>query len=503
MTDTDKRMRMIILLLAALCRASAWAVGQSFTMSVSPAFLGGEFVWTNSCCPVVGSGLTFSYSCDGNCRCTGCAATGYYAYEGYRLPATGGACGCDASGGTPPSEDDDREPSPLLSGATAMFSKRVIFFEDDYDNAPGESVPWRSTETELVCRASGGVHGGRVRIEIAGADGLVPYGGRPLPFEQELEPGETIAFRNTYRAVRPSGSEDDIVVTATFEENVMGWTSTSESKATAVKVTISPQLDAPGNASRRRHKFGVGEVVDCLIEPASAHVSWACSGGGTFTNPRGNTVYTAPLHSTVNSLKVVGDDSEFAPQTSVVAPQGVVARNAGYRTSNATAGQAGGICLTMTLHVVPLDVSFLWVKFEEVPDVGGSHSGYFADTFFMSEWLHGIDQKAGTWLAPYGDNAFLNDEAGFTRTLPQLDEAGFVSNVGTNGWKPGSLIWEVPCGWALPNVQDGDDPVGVFAQDARQVMTIDADGNCEVRKHSNWVRRNLDDTMFLNGVQMK
>ena len=444
-------MRMIILLLAALCRASAWAVGQSFTMSVSPAFLGGEFVWTNSCCPVVGSGLTFSYSCDGNCRCTGCAATGYYAYEGYRLPATGGACGCDASGGTPPSEDDDREPSPLLSGATAMFSKRVIFFEDDYDNAPGE----------------------------------------------------TIAFRNTYRAVRPSGSEDDIVVTATFEENVMGWTSTSESKATAVKVTISPQLDAPGNASRRRHKFGVGEVVDCLIEPASAHVSWACSGGGTFTNPRGNTVYTAPLHSTVNSLKVVGDDSEFAPQTSVVAPQGVVARNAGYRTSNATAGQAGGICLTMTLHVVPLDVSFLWVKFEEVPDVGGSHSGYFADTFFMSEWLHGIDQKAGTWLAPYGDNAFLNDEAGFTRTLPQLDEAGFVSNVGTNGWKPGSLIWEVPCGWALPNVQDGDDPVGVFAQDARQVMTIDADGNCEVRKHSNWVRRNLDDTMFLNGVQMK
>ena len=53
----------------------------------------------------------------------------------------------------------------------------------------------------------GGTRGGHVRIEIRGADVLVPYGGSPLPFEQDLEPGEEVAFKNTYRAVRPSGGE--------------------------------------------------------------------------------------------------------------------------------------------------------------------------------------------------------------------------------------------------------------------------------------------------------
>lgn len=212
MTNTDKRKLMITLLLAALCRASAWAAGPSFTMSVSPACLGGEFVWTNSCCPVVGSGLTFTYSCDGSCRCTGCAATGCYTYEGYRLPATGGACGCGASGGYPPGEDDDTEPSPLS-------------------------------------------------------------------FERELEPGETVAFKNTYRAARPSGGADDIVAMATFEENVTGWTWTSESKATAVKLRFRPQVSAPENDCEGRHRYGARELVDCIQMPSAPRVAWTLTAG--------------------------------------------------------------------------------------------------------------------------------------------------------------------------------------------------------------------------------
>ena len=474
---------------------------RSFTMQVIPSGIGGAFTWTNVCCRVSGSGYTFTVTCGDDCSCGGCSATGYLEYEGYRLPAYGGYCGCSGSIDHPGGEEDPDE-KPPLPGAAATFSKRVVFFEDEYENAPGETVPWQSTETRLDCWAYGGTRGGHVRIEIKGADGLVQYGGSPLPFEQDLEPGEEVTFKNTYRAVRPSGGKDAIVVTATFTENETGWTETTVDKATAVKVTISPQLDAPENDSRYRHKFGIGEVVDCILTPASASVSWECS-SGSFSSMSGKASYTAPLHSAVNSFKAVGGDSEFAPQTSVVAPQGVIARDVGYRVCDASAGQAGGICLTMTLHAIPLDVSFLGVKIEEVPDVGGSHSGYFADTFFMSEWLHGVAQKAGTWLEPYGDNAFLNDEAGFIRALPQLDENGFVSDEGTKGWKSGNLTWSVPCGWASSDVQDGDDPVGVFAQEAKQVMDIDANGNCEVRKHANRVRRNVDDTVFLNGVQVK
>ena len=488
-------------LFSTFVQTYATGSSRSFTMQVIPSGIGGAFTWTNVCCRVSGSGYTFTVTCGDDCSCGGCSATGYLEYEGYRLPAYGGYCGCSGSIDHPGGEEDPDE-KPPLPGAAATFSKRVVFFEDEYENAPGETVPWRSTETDLDCWAYGGTRGGHVRIEIRGADGLVQYGGSPLPFECDLEPGEEVTFKNTYRAVRPSGGEDAIVVTATFTENETGWTETTVDKATAVKVTISPQLDAPENDSRYRHKFGIGEVVDCILTPASASVSWECS-SGSFSSMSGKASYTAPLHSAVNSFKAVGGDSEFAPQTSVVAPQGVIARDVGYRVCDASAGQAGGICLTMTLHAIPLDVSFLGVKIEEVPDVGGSHSGYFADTFFMSEWLHGVAQKAGTWLEPYGDNAFLNDEAGFIRALPQLGENGFVSDEGTKGWKSGNLTWSVPCGWASSDVQDGDDPVGVFAQEAKQVMDIDANGNCEVRKHANRVRRNVDDTVFLNGVQVK
>ena len=67
--------------------------GLSFSMSVTPNFLGGGFAWTNSCCSISSSGDSFTYSCDENCHCTGCAALGSYTYEGFALPASGGSCG--------------------------------------------------------------------------------------------------------------------------------------------------------------------------------------------------------------------------------------------------------------------------------------------------------------------------------------------------------------------------------------------------------------------------
>lgn len=166
-------------------------------------------------------------------------------------------------------------------------------------------------------------------------------------------------------------------------------------------------------------------------------------------------------------------------------------------------GQAGGVLLTLDLYVLPLDVSFSRVKIEEVPDAGGSHSGYFADTFFMPEWFHGEGQGAGEWFTVLGDNRFSNDKAGFKRALPQLDSTGSVSTIGTNGWSVGNLTWAVPCGWAALNVEKGDEPVGTFANAEQQVMTIDAEGNVEVQKHGNAVRREISGGIILNGVRVQ
>ncbi len=348
------------------------------------------------------------------------------------------------------------------------------------------------------------MRGGRVRIEIAGADGLVPYGGSPLPFERGLEPGEEVAFKTTYRAVKPSGGKDDIVVTATFTENETGWTATTVDKATAVKVTVKPRVLAPENESLARHKFGIGEIVDCENQPTIESVRWEKNGGGNLKESSGACEYECPLYAEVNSFGISGEGCSYVPQTRVVEPLGVLARDAGYKIiPTIGSGQAGGVLLMLDLYVQPLDVSFSGVKIEEVPDVGGSHSGYFADTFFMSEWFHGEDQGAGDWLTVFGDNRFLNDEAGFKRALPQLDSTGSVSTIGTNGWSVGNLTWKVPCGWAALGVERGDDPVGTFANDARQVMTIDAQGNVEVQKHGNAVQREIGGGIILNGVRVQ
>ena len=69
--------------------------GNPFTMSVSPGNLGGVFEWnTNCCCPVVGSGLVFGFSCTNGCSCAGRQAWGAYLYGGYFLDVCGGECSC-------------------------------------------------------------------------------------------------------------------------------------------------------------------------------------------------------------------------------------------------------------------------------------------------------------------------------------------------------------------------------------------------------------------------
>lgn len=490
-------------LLTSFLQTYAAGSSRPFTMQVTPFGLGGAFTWTNVCCRVSGSDYTFSITCGDSCSCGGCSAMGYLEYEGYRLPAYGGSCGCSGSVDHP-GGDQDPDKDPPLPGASATFSKRVVFFEDEYENAPGETVPWRSTETELDCWAYGGTRGGHVRIEIRGADGLVQYGGSPLPFECDLEPGEEVTFKNTYRAVRPSGGEDAIVVTATFTENETDWSQTTIDKATAVKVTVKPRVLAPENESLFRHKFGIGEIVDCENQPTIESVRWKRNGGGNLKESSGACEYKCPLYAEVNGFEISGEDCSYVPQTRVVEPLGVLARDAGYKIiPTISSGQAGGVLLMLDLYVLPLDVSFSGVKIEEIPDVGGSHSGYFADTFFMSEWFHGEDQGAGDWFTVFGDNRFLNDEAGFKRALPQFDSTGHVSTIGTNGWANGNLTWEVPCGWAALGVEKGDDPVGTFANGARQVMTIDAQGNVEVQKHGNTVQREVSGGIILNGARVQ
>ena len=371
---------------------------RTFTMQVVPFGLGGAFTWTNVCCRVSGSGYTFTVTCGDSCACGGCSATGYLEYEGYRLPASGGFCGCGGSVDHP-GDDQDPDKDPPLPGASATFSKRVVFFEDEYENAPGETVPWRSTETDLDCWAYGGTRGGHVRIEIAGADGLVPYGGRPLPFECDLEPGEEVAFKNTYRAVRPSGGEDAIVVTATFTENETDWSQTTIDKATAIRLEFKPEGRAPENRSEGRHRYGVRELVRCTQVPSEPKVTWSLTAGEIIENEKR---YRCPLYAARNPITACCGDSEYTPAISVVESQQVRVRNPLWDDFDAPVDEAGSIVMFLPLYICPLDVSFANIAVEEVPhedhpNNGDVHTGYFARKDLALWWHHTRLNGAGKW----------------------------------------------------------------------------------------------------------
>ena len=471
-----------------------------FTMQVTPSVLGGAFTWTNVCCRVSGSGYTFSITCGDGCACGGCSATGYLEYEGYRLPAYGGFCGCSGSVDHP-DDDEDPDKDPPLPGAAATFSKRVVLFEDEYENTPGETVPWRSTETELDCWAYGGTRGGHVRIEIRGADGLVPYGGCPLPFECDLEPGEEVTFKNTYRAVRPSGGEDAIVVTATFTENETDWSQTSIDKATAIRLEFKTVLRAVENPCPNRHRLGVNEKISCIQTPSAPKVNWSTPGGGYMTNNLSQ--YSSPLHPARNPLIANCQEAEYTPELVVVEPQAIEPRNIGYWKGGAPIGHAGGIGLEFDLYVLPLDVSFSGLAVEEIPCDIGSRSGYFLNNHFTNLLSHTSDNGAGNWLLLSADHLCGVDAPGIYTTLPRVTPNGVLTNDLNFGWTYGTLTWAIPYGWNEGITNHASLVRGRFAEDTVHENVIFKTGKTGVRKLRQAVTREINGTIYLNGVQME
>ena len=470
---------------------------RTFILQVVPSGLGGAFTWTNVCCRISGSGYTFSITCGDSCSCGCCSATGYLEYEGYRLPAYGGFCGCSGSVDHP-GDDQDPDKDPPLPGASATFSKRVVFFEDEYENAPGETVPWRSTETELDCWAYGGTRGGHVRIEIRGADGLVPYGGRPLPFEQDLEPGEEVTFKNTYRAVRPSGGEDDIVVTATFTENETEWSQTTIDKATAIRLRFTPEVEAPQNESIGRHRYGVYEIVNCLQNPASPRVEWQTTGCTSL----GNVKFRLPLSRATEPITASCEGTTYTPALVVVEPDGIEGRCLGFETYGVQTNHAGGIGMYLGFHLKPFEVSFSGLMFEEVPCDRGSHSGYFSNPVFSDIWCHSSANGAGRWHSVSADSNRVGgedtvDTVAIESDLPRMAPDGSFTNDSRYAWANGHIEWEIPCGW---NAADGEPiPHREFATDTRHRLELDTAGTVRLKKLGNEVIREINGTIFLNG----
>ena len=388
-----------------------------------------------------------------------------------------------------------------------LVASAVLWAAED---APGVSVPWRSTETELDCSASGGPNGGRVRIEARGADGLVPYGGLPLPFECELGPFESVAFKNAYRAVRPSGGEGDIVVTATFEENGTGAAWTSEDRATAVRLKFEPVALAPENKSAGRHNYGVCEEVKFEQSPTEPMVEWLVT-AGTFS--KGDTRYVCPVYTARNPVKVFCEGVEYTPMMTVIEPRAITADSPGWDDFDAPIGEAGSIVMMLPLYVRPMDVSFGRVSVEEVPHEDhpnneDEHLGYFARSDLRLWWHHTRGNGAGIWRdVDEGTHrmggAGVFDQAGITETLPRVNSSGLFVDDPNCGWAYGRIVMATPFGWSAKGTRGEALPCGMFALDVQAVLDLQADGAFRVEKLNNEVIRRVNGDVILNGVRQK
>ena len=315
-------------------------------MRVVPDSIGGEFEWTDGCCPITGSGRVFSWGCGGLCLCTGCTAHGALTYEGYSIPVTGGHCGCSCGPRQVLVEPDGEQ---MVAGVSASFSPEAVIFEDTYTNMPGEVVYGRSTEAVLSCAVHGGFRGGTATFSFAGETNLVWIRGAAVPRTSvTIPPHGKLEFAAAYEGRRPSAEAEDITYTVTFTENdTTNGPTVVQAKLTSVKVELTAVYDAPENHNPSRHVYGVGEKVRFKITPALADVILATRkldegdedpdseyelfGYDAQTNGGAVRVYTCPISANYHPpIEISLSGVVYRPNIEIVEPNAVITPSAGW-----------------------------------------------------------------------------------------------------------------------------------------------------------------------------
>ena len=213
--------------------------------------------------------------------------------------------------------------------------------------------------------------------------------------------------------------------------------------------------------------------------------------------------FKCPLFAIENPLAVKCKGAEYIPAISVVAPSGIETRKVNYWEGNVPTNRAGGIGLTIDLHITPLDVSFEGIAVEEVPCTEGTHSGYFSFPRFSGEWCHSRDNGAGKWIKVSEENLFGQDFACLSNEMFRVTEDGIFVEDESGSWIDGKLIWQVPFGWNELGTEKGTPEFARFAEDTKQTMVIFPNEHCGVEKFGNRASRYIDGRIYLNGRQVK
>ena len=465
-----------------------------FSMLVNPSCLGGVFSWTSNCCPISNTGLSFLYGANEGCTCLGCGTNGKYLYEGYTLPATGGACPCGYIGNEP-----DWGTTSAAAGVSATFTAAAVIYEDAYENTPGEWMPRHSTRTRLNVGAIGGPYGGLLAVNTVNLSKLNKLSGPVLPVMAVPVPAESsVSYSIVYDAGEYSTTTNDISVAATFVENLSGEVHCATTSLTSVRVELRAVQIAPENLCVNRHEYGVCEKFRLLLRPVETVVDWITNTRGDydFANDDGCVLTTVPhLNTTYTRLVATIHDVQYNIPLSIIKPNGIRCTSASWNGVTTNKNIAGMVEMDLVLQILPRTVSFRNVDVSEMPCDRGWHTEYFNYLDGSGFETHTLIAGAGVWNHIGEENYFMTDS-------PRCGVRPFP-------WIANSvLVWEIPHCWypakedgtLMPNGYVPGSPIFQFGLDCKQISTLNEYGTVTLEKHGHVIMRTTNDWIRIDGV---
>jgi hypothetical protein len=261
-------------------------------------------------------------------------------------------------------------------------------------------------------------------------------------------------------------------------------------------------VELPSGHMPYRRKFGVLEVVSCEQFPSSPKVSWTYDSGNY--HMEGETYYYhCPLVPAERPLHASIGDVEHTPELTVIAPQGVEARQVMHNCKTNHLGEAGWTGMYLKLYVLPMDVSFSNIAIEEVPCDRGIRDGYFTHVDFSDMASHTRSNGAGIWCEVDSENGFMDDDASIDG-LPRMRWDHMIVNDPdpSVGWLSGYFSWDIPYGWNDKTVVESNPmaaPYGQFALDTKHEVILVPDGTVSLWKLGNYATRTTNEVIYLNG----
>ena len=472
--------------------------GKLFEVAVDPPFLNGIMEFDGNAngnmrmlprsgggCGCVVSVTNGAVTVTGVCSNDTCVHEGSYVYEGYRERIE---LECEMDSGEDPEPEPDDPSSPEEEnepGASVWFEEKAVIFEDEYENAPGETVPRRSTRTKLKCWAYGGERGGNFTVDLSGMGALRLVSGTP-PSGRTLAPGEYVEFEAEYEGEKASSQENGTVAKVSFTENETNITFDDEDKMTVVEVEVTSVAIKPLNC-RNRHIYGICEEVQISCRPMAFNLNWDNNGKGKWiSREKGMWKFQCDDHTCQITLRTNVSGVSYEVFLSCIEPSSIecsvvlefISRmQLGY-------GEAGDVGMNLIFTVCPTTVSFNNVRFKEVSSTMGNHTGYFGMSGWQNFWYHTPAHGA--------------DE------IVELNEDNDGSDVAYIGlcpppWSAGLMTWEIPAVWQPPLDSGSSKPAVQFAQYLQQFQ-IDANGTVVVSKFGHVAERGTNTVKKIDGV---